>query len=75
MIFKAIARLALEAVGQGILVCPGRAWVVLLSPGVVLERLVGRHRDKLVSSIFRGEGEEFLLRLAGSPVGLVELAV
>ena len=88
--------------------CPVLAWVVLCSPGVVLERPAaggGRHRDKLVSSIlgtrshffksresmcctifhttrdvgnhptyFRRKGEELLLRLAGSPVGLVELA-
>ena len=30
---------------------------------------------KINPTYFRGEGEEFLLRLAGSPVGLVELAV
>ena len=55
MIFKAISRLALWAVGQGILVCPGRAWVVFLNPGIVLERPNGRHRDKLVSSILGGD--------------------
>jgi len=63
--------------GQGNFVCPVLAGVVLCSPGVVLERPAaggGRHRDKLVSSIFRRKGEELLLRLAGSPVGLVELA-